>query len=126
MTTGATPQINVQNLRQNLQKSSTARLKTRRDGKTRYIMVNAPVTLYNLQGNPNPTSNRPIQFNSDGTIDFGPFSTGFRVLEVGTAEVVLGSEHKLIVSTVTQRAIVGRGVYDEVMQMAWKLGWNFG
>lgn len=128
MITGATPQLDVKKLRQSLQPSPVPRLKTRRDGKSQYIMVNAPCTLYNLQGTPNPTPNRQIQFNSDGTVDLGVFATGFKVVEVGETEVKLHSEHKLIISTVMQLAVVGRGAWDGVMELVEKegLGWNYG
>ena len=117
--TTSTPQLNVKKLRNSLQDRQIPMkptLKTRQNSKNRYIHITASVTIYNVQGNPNPTSKRSMQWNEDGTVDFGPFFTGYRVEKVGFDVVELVVIKELLVSTIRQKAVIGREVYDLVME----------
>lgn len=121
--------MNISQLKHNLNEMKTPMkplLKQRRNNGQRYIYINAPCTLYNIQGQANPTSARPIQFNQDGTIDFGPFHPGYTVKEVNGV-VELSTPVKLFSGTYWQRAVMPVEVLEVVMELVEKegLGWSF-
>lgn len=95
-----------------------AQTKTHKSGKS-YIGVKATCTMYGLQGQANEEKEYYLHFNSDGTIDFNPYSCGFNVHEIEEDIVWLNREWKLFAGNQYQFAVIPRAAYESAIEAGW-------